>query len=66
MKLLLTKPYKLTVHLIAGNGKRYLSKSLNHSHTCPCCSYPLLSHIRLGGQYWRCSHCYQEMPFEQP
>lgn len=31
-------------------------------HTCPCCSYTLLRHIRWGGIYWRCSHCYQEMP----
>ena len=31
-------------------------------HTCPCCSYTLLRHIRCGGIYWRCSHCYQEMP----
>jgi ribosomal protein L37AE/L43A len=31
-------------------------------HACPCCSYTLLRHLRLGGLYWRCSHCYQEMP----
>lgn len=32
------------------------------SHTCPCCSYTLLRHIRAGGVYWFCSHCHQEMP----
>ncbi len=31
-------------------------------HTCPCCSYTLLRHLRWGDIYWRCSHCYQEMP----
>jgi ribosomal protein L37AE/L43A len=31
-------------------------------HTCPCCSYVLLRHLGLRGFYWRCSHCYQEMP----
>ncbi|NJK48138.1 hypothetical protein HC931_08090 [Candidatus Gracilibacteria bacterium] len=31
-------------------------------HICPCCSYTLLRHIRLGGLYWCCSHCHQEMP----
>ncbi len=30
--------------------------------TCPSCSYTLLRHISLRGIYWRCSHCYQEMP----
>lgn len=32
---------------------------------CPCCSYTLLRHIGLRGIYWRCSHCYQEMPLYQ-
>ncbi len=36
--------------------------SMMSKHTCPCCSYTLLRHLRLGGLYWRCSHCYQEMP----
>lgn len=30
--------------------------------TCPCCSYPLLCHISSERIYWRCGHCYQEMP----
>lgn len=29
---------------------------------CPCCSYPLLRHIRAAEVYWYCSHCHQEMP----
>ena len=32
-------------------------------HICPCCSYPLICHVRLGKPYWFCRHCYQEMPF---
>ncbi len=35
---------------------------LTTQHRCPCCSYVLLRHIRLSGVYWRCSHCYAEMP----
>jgi hypothetical protein len=31
-------------------------------HPCPCCSDTLLCHMRMGGLYWRCSSCYQEMP----
>ncbi|BAU66358.1 pentapeptide repeat protein [Stanieria sp. NIES-3757] len=40
----------------------YPRYSMMSQHTCPCCSYLLLRHLRLGGLYWRCSHCYQEMP----
>ncbi|MFM2313770.1 MAG: hypothetical protein RLZZ04_3046 [Cyanobacteriota bacterium] len=36
--------------------------SMSSRHTCPCCSYILLRHLGLGSLYWRCSHCYQEMP----
>ncbi|MCA1993630.1 MAG: hypothetical protein LDL41_16540 [Coleofasciculus sp. S288] len=31
-------------------------------HTCPCCDYLLLCHIRSQGVYWLCAYCYQEMP----
>jgi hypothetical protein len=31
-------------------------------HTCPCCSAPLLRHVRHNSIYWYCSHCRQEMP----
>lgn len=31
-------------------------------NVCPCCSYPLLRHIRSHSIYWFCSHCRQEMP----
>lgn len=34
--------------------------------TCPCCSNTLVRHMRLGGQYLRCSDCYQEMPVSSP
>lgn len=36
--------------------------SMTAHHTCPCCSYALLRHIGTKGLYWRCSHCYEEMP----
>ncbi len=29
---------------------------------CPCCAGNLLRHVRHGGIYWFCSHCWQEMP----
>ncbi|MDM9382756.1 hypothetical protein QUB80_18855 [Chlorogloeopsis sp. ULAP01] len=29
---------------------------------CPCCSNPLLLHIRGSETYWFCRHCWQEMP----
>lgn len=32
-------------------------------YVCPLCSYPLLSHVRLGKLYWLCRHCNQEMPY---
>ncbi len=34
-------------------------------NTCLCCSNTLLRHIRAGGIYWRCGHCYQEMPVQK-
>lgn len=37
-------------------------QSMMSRHTCICCSNTLLRHARLGEVYWRCSHCYQEMP----
>lgn len=30
--------------------------------TCPCCSSPLLRHIRHHNVYWFCRSCWQEMP----
>ncbi|MDF0552107.1 diguanylate cyclase [Kamptonema sp. UHCC 0994] len=32
-------------------------------YVCPLCSYPLLSHVRLGKLYWLCRHCNQEIPY---
>jgi len=37
-------------------------KGMTSRHICLCCSNTLLRHIRLKGLYWRCSHCYEEMP----
>ncbi|PZV19326.1 MAG: hypothetical protein DCF22_00135 [Leptolyngbya sp.] len=36
--------------------------AMNARHTCPCCSRILLRHMRLGGLYWRCDHCREDMP----
>ena len=38
--------------------KRIMSKT----HSCPCCSQPLLRHISRNRIFWFCSHCHQEMP----
>ncbi len=35
-----------------------LEQSMTHQHICPCCSYPLLRHIRSGEVSWECDHCY--------
>ncbi len=44
------------------NTAIYTRHSMISKQTCPCCSYTLLRHVRLGSIHWRCSHCYQEMP----
>ena len=44
------------------NTAIYNRNPIINGHICPCCSYTLLRHLRWGGIYWRCSHCYQEMP----
>lgn len=31
-------------------------------NTCPCCSSPLLRHMRGHEVYWFCRHCWQAMP----
>jgi ribosomal protein L37AE/L43A len=31
-------------------------------NSCPCCSEPLLRHIRHSHIYWFCPRCRQEMP----
>jgi hypothetical protein len=47
---------------IQGNITTYTWNSRQSRHICPCCSYGLLRHMSSHGIYWRCSHCYQEMP----
>lgn len=32
-------------------------------YVCPLCSYPLLSHVRLGKLHWLCMHCDQVIPY---
>ncbi|MBA3922780.1 MAG: hypothetical protein H0X31_14225 [Nostocaceae cyanobacterium] len=48
--------------LSQGNTTTYTWQSMWSQHTCSCCSYGLLRHLSARGIYWRCSHCYQEMP----
>jgi hypothetical protein len=63
--LLLKFPQGLTPSKIANSGKNAAidkSNPMMSKSTCLCCSYALLRHMRLGGLYWRCGHCYQEMP----
>ncbi len=66
MQVLLKRSSQALTHPTIGNSQGntaiYIWQSMMSKHTCPCCSYTLLRHIRLGGIYWRCSHCYQEMP----
>ncbi|MBE9229861.1 hypothetical protein IQ264_31140 [Phormidium sp. LEGE 05292] len=65
MLVLLTTSIALPLDPIDGRQLRSIptiDKSMSDRHTCLCCSNTLLRHIRSGGIYWRCSHCYQEMP----
>ncbi|BAZ66548.1 MAG: hypothetical protein KME28_11025 [Pelatocladus maniniholoensis HA4357-MV3] len=66
MKLLFNRSSQALTHFTTDNSQAntatYIWESMQSKHTCPCCSYTLLCHIRLGGIYWRCGHCYQEMP----
>lgn len=70
MQVLLNKSLTaLTPYTSKSNQKNtvmYTRQPMLIKHTCPCCSYTLLRHIDLKGIYWRCSHCYQEMPVYQP
>jgi hypothetical protein len=66
MRALFKKTNQLLSHTIIDknpeNITTYTWPSMWSRHNCPCCSYVLLRHVRLSGIYWRCSHCYQEMP----
>lgn len=64
MLALITAPLPSTSRLMRGgiDSSNGIDRSLTNRHTCPCCSYVLLRHVRLGGLYWRCSHCHGEMP----
>lgn len=69
MQVLLNKPLQSLARNATGNSQEciavYTGQSRLSKSTCPCCSYILLRHIDLEGIYWRCSHCYQEMPVYQ-
>ena len=64
--LTLSKPLQEVTYPITGHAHQHEAKTVGQlmmmKHTCPCCSDTLLSHIRFGEIYWRCSYCHQEMP----
>lgn len=66
MLALLTTSIASPLDPIDGGQRRSIIHTMNQSmsdrHSCLCCSNTLLRHIRIGGIYWRCNHCYQEMP----
>lgn len=35
---------------------------MNFVTNCPCCSSPMLHHLRNRQEYWFCRKCWQEMP----
>ena len=66
MRTKFTKSVQVLTHLTT--GRRQEDTAIDPGQlmiikpTCPCCSDTLLCHIRLGGRYWRCCSCHQEMP----
>ncbi|WP_190474703.1 MULTISPECIES: hypothetical protein [Oscillatoriales] len=66
MKALLMSSMRSPPQLTTVGRQPTISTTIGQStlarYTCLCCSDVLLRHIRLGGIYWRCSSCYQEMP----
>lgn len=64
MLAFITTPLQSTSRLMRGkiSSPNALDRSMTTQHACPCCSYVLLRHVRLGRLYWRCSHCHGEMP----
>ncbi len=56
MEALLIRSSQVLTYPTTGNSPR---------NTCLCCSGTLLRHISLRGIYWRCGHCYQEMPVQK-
>lgn len=62
MKHLLTIRNDLIAVYSQADISTKISQSMNRKYTCLCCSNALLRHISSKGVYWRCSHCYQEMP----
>jgi hypothetical protein len=62
----LTQPLQALTHLTTTHRRQDTATTFGHlmriQHTCPCCCDTLLCHMRLGGSYWRCSSCRQEMP----
>lgn len=57
-------PFRTEIVFSRSQGMRHISigQSMMKRATCLCCSNTLLRHARDREVYWRCSHCYQEMP----
>lgn len=66
MAAFLKKSVKISVQSINNfrqqNAAPAIGQSMIDRHTCPCCSDVLLRHVHSGHLYWRCGHCYQNMP----
>lgn len=66
MEVLLTGLVQLRAGIILSRSQRMTHKTIRQSMMmrpiCLCCSNTLLRHARDREIYWRCSHCYQEMP----
>ena len=66
----LTKPLQALTQLTTSHSRQDTATTFGQStmiqHTCPCCCDTLLGHMRLGGLYWRCCSCRQEMPVQKP
>lgn len=61
VKTLPTVKIRPQTKYIRDYASKHAQESANQP-VCPCCSSPLLRHVRRSGIYWRCSHCHQEMP----
>ena len=66
MEVTLTGLVQLRTKIVLSGSQRMTCKTIGQSmmmrNTCLCCSNTLLRHARDREIYWRCSHCYQEMP----
>jgi ribosomal protein L37AE/L43A len=66
MEVLLTGLVQFRTEIVPSRSQGMTHKTIGQSMVmrtiCLCCSNTLLRHARSREIYWRCSHCYQEMP----